>query len=160
MRSAQVRDVVGTVARLGLAAVFLVSGVLKAIDPDGTYVAVRAYDVLPKAAVAVVAGVAGVLPWLEIALGLLLLAGLATRAVAVAGAGLLLVFVAGVTQAWARGLSIDCGCFGGGGVVDPGQAAYGRELLRDAGFLLVAGWLIVRPQTLGVLRLSRQKERV
>jgi uncharacterized membrane protein YphA (DoxX/SURF4 family) len=157
VRSAQVRDVVGTVARLGLAAVFLVSGVLKAIDPDGTYVAVRAYDVLPKAAVA---AVAVVLPWLEIALGLLLLAGLATRAVAVAGAGLLLVFVAGVTQAWARGLSIDCGCFGGGGVVDPGQAAYGRELLRDAGFLLLAGWLIVRPRTLGVLRLSRQKERV
>ena len=106
MRSGQVRDVVGTVARLGLAAVFLVSGVLKAIDPDGTYVAVRAYDVLPKAAVAVVAGV---LPWLEIALGLLLLAGLATRAAAVAAAGLLLVFIAGVTQAWARGLSIDCG---------------------------------------------------
>ena len=157
MRAAQVRDVVGTVARLGLAAVFLVSGVLKAIDPDGTYVAVRAYDVLPKAAVAVVAGV---LPWLEIALGLLLLAGLATRAVAVAGAGLLLVFVAGVTQAWARGLSIDCGCFGGGGVVDPGETAYGRELLRDAGFLLLAGWLIVRPRTLGVLRPSRQKERV
>jgi uncharacterized membrane protein YphA (DoxX/SURF4 family) len=157
VRAAQVRDVVGTVARLGLAAVFLVSGVLKAIDPDGTYVAVRAYDVLPKAAVAVVAGV---LPWLEIALGLLLLAGLATRAVAVAGAGLLLVFVAGVTQAWARGLSIDCGCFGGGGVVDPGETAYGRELLRDAGFLLLAGWLIVRPRTLGVLRLSRQKERV
>ena len=157
MRSAQVRDVVGTVARLGLAAVFLVSGVLKAIDPDGTYVAVRAYDVLPKAALAVVAVV---LPWLEIALGLLLLAGFATRAVAVAGAGLLLVFVAGVTQAWARGLSIDCGCFGGGGVVDEGQTAYGSELLRDAGFLLLAGWLIVRPRTLGVLRLSRQKERV
>ena len=79
-----------------------------------------------------------VLPWLEIVLGLLLLAGIATRAVAVAAAGLLLVFVAGVTQAWARGLSIDCGCFGGGGVVDPGQTAYGRELLRDASFLLMA----------------------
>src|SRR5687767_5702848 len=101
--SAQVRDVVGTVARLGLAAVFLVSGVLKGIDPDATYVAVRAYDVLPKAGVAVVAAA---LPWLEIVLGLLLLAGIATRAVAVASAGLLLVFVAGVTQAWFRGLSI------------------------------------------------------
>jgi uncharacterized membrane protein YphA (DoxX/SURF4 family) len=155
--SAQVRDVVGTVVRLGLAAVFLVSGVLKAIDPDATYVAVRAYDVLPKAAVALVAGV---LPWLEIALGLLLLAGIATRAAAVAAAGLLLVFVAGVTQAWARGLSIDCGCFGGGGVVDPGQTAYGRELMRDGAFLLMAAWLIVRPRTLGVLRLGRQKERV
>jgi len=155
--SARVRDIVGTVARLGLAAVFLVSGVLKAIDADATYVAVRAYDVLPKAGVTLVAGI---LPWLEIVLGLLLLAGLATRVVAVASAGLLVVFIAGVVQAWARGLSIDCGCFGGGGAVDPGQTTYGLELLRDAGFLLMAAWLIVRPRTLGVLRLKRQEERV
>jgi uncharacterized membrane protein YphA (DoxX/SURF4 family) len=147
--------VIGTVARLGLAAVFLVSGVLKAVDPDTTYVAVRGYDVLPKAGVALVAAV---LPWLEIAVGLLLVAGVATRVVATIAAALLLVFVAGVTQAWARGLSIDCGCFGGGGAVDPGATAYGRELLRDAGFLVMAGWLIVRPRTLGVP--GRQKERV
>jgi uncharacterized membrane protein YphA (DoxX/SURF4 family) len=153
--SERVRDVIGTAARLGLAAVFLISGVLKAVDPDTTYVAVRAYDVLPKSGVAVVATV---LPWLEIALGLLLLAGLATRVVAAVGAGLLLVFIAGVTQAWARGLSIDCGCFGGGGAVEPGRTTYGRELLRDVGFLLMAGWLVVRPQTLGVL--SAQRERV
>ena len=157
MGSARVRDVVGTVARLGLAAVFLVSGVLKAVDPDATYVAVRAYDVLPKAGVTLVAGI---LPWLEVVLGLLLLVGLATRVVAVASAGLLVVFIAGVTQAWARGRSIDCGCFGGGGAVDPGQTTYGLELLRDAGFLLMAAWLIVRPRTLGVLRLERQEERV
>jgi len=125
--------------------------------PDATYVAVRAYDVLPKAGVTLVAGI---LPWLEIVLGLLLLAGLATRVVAVASAGLLVVFIAGVVQAWARGLSIDCGCFGGGGAVDPGQTTYGLELLRDAGFLLMAAWLIVRPRTLGVLRLKRQEERV
>jgi uncharacterized membrane protein YphA (DoxX/SURF4 family) len=156
--SARVRDIVGTVARLGLAAVFLVSGVLKAIDPDATYVAVRAYDVLPKLGVALVAEV---LPWLEIAIGLLLLAGITTRAVAIASAVLLLGFMAGVTQAWARGLSIDCGCFGGGGAVDPGQTTYGRELLRDAGFLLLAGWLVVRPRTLAVLSLpGRRRERV
>ena len=158
MGSERVRDVIGTLARLGLAAVFLVSGVLKAVDPDATYVAVRAYDVLPRAGVALVAGV---LPWLEIALGLLLLAGVATRAVAAVGAGLMLVFIAGVTQAWARGLSIDCGCFGGGGAVAPDQTAYGRELLRDAGFLLMGAWLVVRPRTLGVRNLpGRQKERV
>ena len=158
MGSARVRDIVGTVARLGLAAVFLVSGVLKAIDPDATYVAVRAYDVLPKLGVELVAGV---LPWLEIVIGLLLLAGIATRAVAVVSAVLLLGFMAGVAQAWARGLSIDCGCFGGGGAVDPGQTTYGRELLRDAGFLLLAGWLVVRPRTLAVLSLpGRRRERV
>ena len=157
MKSARSLDAIGTLARLGLAAVWLVSGVLKAVDPDQTYVAVRAYDVLPKAGVTLVAGI---LPWLEIVLGLLLLAGLATRVVAVASAGLLVVFIAGVVQAWARGLSIDCGCFGGGGAVDPGQTTYGLELLRDAGFLLMAAWLIVRPRTLGVLRLKRQEERV
>ena len=160
MGSARVRDVIGTVLRLGLAAVFLVSGVLKALDPDTTYVAVRAYDVLPKAGVALVAGV---LPWFEIVLGLLLLAGVATRRVAIVSAALLLVFIAGVTQAWARGLSIDCGCFGAGGAVAPKDTSYGLELLRDTGFLLMAAWLVVRPHTLGVLGqgvLSRQRERV
>jgi uncharacterized membrane protein YphA (DoxX/SURF4 family) len=141
---ARLPDVIGALARFGLAAVFLVSGLLKAVDPDQTYVAVRAYDVLPDAGVEVVAAL---LPWVEIALGLLLLAGVGTRLVAVLSAALLLVFVAGVTQAWARGLSIDCGCFGGGGAVDPGETTYGQELLRDAGFLLMAGWLIARPRT-------------
>ena len=141
-------DVVGTLARFGLAAVWLVSGVLKAVDPDQTYVAVRAYDVLPEAAVEVVAAL---LPWVELALGVLLLAGVGVRLVAALSAVLLVVFVAGVTQAWVRGLSIDCGCFGGGGAVEPGETTYVQELLRDAGFLLMAAWLFVRPRTLVAL---------
>jgi uncharacterized membrane protein YphA (DoxX/SURF4 family) len=137
-------DVVGTLARFGLAAVWLVSGLLKAVDPDQTYIAVRAYDVLPDSGVE---AVAALLPWVELALGVLLLAGIGTRLVAVLSAVLLLAFVAGVSQAWARGLSIDCGCFGGGGAVEPGETTYVQELLRDAGFLLLAGWLVVRPRT-------------
>jgi uncharacterized membrane protein YphA (DoxX/SURF4 family) len=137
-------DAVGTVARLGLAAVWLISGTIKALDPAETYVAVRAYDVLPKAGVELVAAI---LPWLEIVLGLLLLIGYGTRLVAILSAALLLVFIAGVSQAWARGLSIDCGCFGGGGTVDADKTAYVQELLRDTGFLLLAAWLIVRPRT-------------
>jgi uncharacterized membrane protein YphA (DoxX/SURF4 family) len=144
----RVLDIVGTLARLGLAAVWLVSGVLKAVDPDQTYVAVRAYDVLPDLGVEVVAAL---LPWVELAFGVLLLAGVGVRVVAVLSAALLLVFVAGVTQAWARGLSIDCGCFGGGGAVAPGETAYAPELLRDGAFLLLAAWLLVRPRTLFAL---------
>jgi uncharacterized membrane protein YphA (DoxX/SURF4 family) len=141
---APVPDVVGTLARLGLAAVWLVSGLLKAMDPDQTYIAVRAYDVLPDIGVEIVAAL---LPWFELALGVLLLAGVGTRLVAALSAALLLVFIAGVAQAWARGLSIDCGCFGGGGAVEPGETTYVQELVRDAGFLLMAGWLVVRPRT-------------
>ncbi|MCE3550786.1 DoxX family membrane protein [Pseudonocardia sp. RS11V-5] len=145
MTRGRVLDVVGTFARLGLAAVWLTSGLLKVVDPAQTYVAVRAYDVLPREAVAVVAGV---LPWFELALGVLLLLGIGTRVVACLSAALLLVFIAGVSQAWARGLNIDCGCFGGGGAVAPGQTQYVQEILRDTGFLLLAAWLIVRPRTL------------
>ena len=148
MNRARLLDVVGTLARFGLAAVWLVSGLLKAADPDQTYVAVRAYDVLPEPGVEVVAAL---LPWVELALGVLLLVGVGTRLVAALSAVLLVVFVAGVTQAWARGLSIDCGCFGGGGAVEPGQTTYVQELLRDTGFLLMAGWLVARPHTLVAL---------
>ena len=88
------------------------------------------------------------LPWFEIALGVLVLVGVGTRLVAVISAGLLLLFIAGVAQAWARGLSIDCGCFGGGGEVAPEKTSYGTELLRDTGFMALAVWLIVRPATL------------
>ncbi len=151
-------DLIGSLARLGLAAVWLISGYLKAVDLDQTYVAVQAYQVLPKAAIE---PVSVLLPWFEIALGVLVLVGVGTRLVAVLSAGLLLLFIAGVAQAWARGLSIDCGCFGGGGEVDPSKTSYGTELLRDTGFLALAVWLIVRPRTLFSLDewLSRNDER-
>lgn len=141
-------DVIGTLARLGLAGVLLVSGGLKAADPLQTTVAVDAYEILPPAGVEIVAAL---LPWVEIALGVLLVVGLGTRLVAVLSGLLLLAFVAGVAQAWARGLSIDCGCFGGGGQVAPGETAYVTELLRDTGFLALAAWLAVRPRTLFAL---------
>lgn len=131
-------------ARLGLAAVWLVSGWLKAADPLQTEVAVRAYQLLPDA---VVGPVATVLPFAEIGLGLLLVCGVGVRATAVASALLLVVFVAGIATSWARGLSIDCGCFGGGGTADVGAADYLTELARDVGFLVLAGWLIARPES-------------
>jgi uncharacterized membrane protein YphA (DoxX/SURF4 family) len=88
-----------------------------------------------------------VLPVVEIAVGLLLVAGLLTRAAAAAGGLLMLVFVGGIVSAWARGLSIDCGCFGTGGPVTPGETAYLPDLLRDLGLLALAAWLVVRPRT-------------
>ena len=80
-------------------------------------------------------------------LGLLLLTGIAVRPTALATAVLLGVFVAAVASAAARGLSIDCGCFGGGGPVPPGQTAYAAEIVRDLGLLAAAAWLVARPQS-------------
>jgi hypothetical protein len=57
------------------------------------------------------------------------------------------VFIVAVTSAAVRGLSIDCGCFGGGGDVAPGQTAYGTEIVRDIGLLLLALWLVWQPRS-------------
>lgn len=137
-------NVIGLLARLGLATVWLVSGSIKIADPGQTFLAVRAYDLLPEAGVH---PVALALPLLELALGLFLLVGLGTRVAAAVSATVLLLLIAAIAQSWARGLTIDCGCFGGGGQVAEGQTRYPQEIARDIGFLALASWLVVRPRT-------------
>ena len=135
----------GLVARLGLAAVWLYAGGAKVGDLAGSARAVNAYQVMPFDVAQVIGAM---LPFVEVAVGLLLLAGLATRVSAVFSALLLAVFVAGIASAWARGLQIDCGCFGSGGQLAAGESpTYGWEIARDVGFLLLAGYLIVRPDS-------------
>ncbi|MFE9188991.1 MauE/DoxX family redox-associated membrane protein [Micromonospora sp. NPDC007208] len=139
------RPWLGIAARLGLAAVWLVAGASKVSDLAASGRAVNAYQVLPYD-VATVIGAA--LPFVELALGVLLLLGLATRLVAGVSAALLGVFIAGIASAWARGLAIDCGCFGSGGQLAAGQApSYLPEILRDLGFLVLAGFLLIWPRT-------------
>jgi len=140
-----VRPWLGTAVRLGLAAVWLFAGAAKVGDLAASGRSVNAYDVMPFEAAKVVGAA---LPFVELALGVLLLVGLATRVVAGISAALLLVFIAGITSAWARGLSIDCGCFGSGGELAVGQTpTYGTEILRDVGFLVLAAFLLVWPLT-------------
>ncbi|MGY1618899.1 MauE/DoxX family redox-associated membrane protein [Geodermatophilus sp. SYSU D00691] len=124
-----------TAARLVLGGLLLVAGVLKLPDPAAAVRAVRAYRLLPEA---LVGPVAFGLPVLEIAVGLALLAGVFVRTAALSAAVLLAVFTAAVASAWARGLRIDCGCFGGGGEVAAVDTAYPAEALRDTALLLVA----------------------
>ena len=90
--------------------------------------------------------VAVALPAFEVILGLLLVLGLFLRPVAVLSGALLLVFIGGIISAWARGLQIDCGCFGGGGYDEnAGPATYLTEIARDIGFLALAVFVYVWP---------------
>jgi uncharacterized membrane protein YphA (DoxX/SURF4 family) len=122
--------------------VFLVAGALKMPDPAAAVRAVRAYRLLPEA---LVEPVAYGLPVLEIAAGLALVLGVFVRTAAIAAAVLLVVFLVGIGSAWARGLQIDCGCFGSGGEVAAADTAYPAEVLRDVALLLVALALAWRP---------------
>lgn len=142
-RVARSRQVLATVARLLLAGVWLWAGATKVGDLAGSVRAVRAYRLLPEGGAQVVG--AG-LPFLEITLGLLLLAGLGVRAGAVVSAVLLAVFVIGIASAASRGLRIDCGCFGTGGELAAGQdPRYGWDLARDGGLMVVSGLLAAWP---------------
>jgi len=133
---------ISTVLRVGLAVVLLWSGGAKVSEPTQAVMAVQAYQILP-ASLGEFVGYA--LPLLEIAMGVALLVGAATRITAVLAGALMTAFVVGVASVWARGLSIDCGCFGGGGVVPEGEANYLPVLLRDLTFVAMAGWLVVYP---------------
>lgn len=140
----RVWDTVGLLARLVLAAVYLISGYLKAVEPAETRVAVKAYQLIPDEMAEIVASI---LPYAEIAVGLILLIGLATRLGAALSALMMIAFLIGVISAAARGLKIDCGCFGGGGAVDAGETAYTEEILRDTGLLILSIYLMIRPRS-------------
>jgi uncharacterized membrane protein YphA (DoxX/SURF4 family) len=128
--------------RVLLAAVFALAAVTKIGDPAAMVRAVRAYQLVPEPAVR---PLAYALPYVELALAVLLLLGLGVRYVAAVTGLLLVVFLVGVASAWARGLRIDCGCFGGGGVTDDPQ--YTLEILRDTGLLVVAGVVTLLPRS-------------
>jgi uncharacterized membrane protein YphA (DoxX/SURF4 family) len=134
-----------TAARLLLAAVWAWAALAKISDPDAAVRAVRAYQLLPEA---LVRPVAWGLPFAELVLALLLAVGLATRLAADGSAVLLGLFMVAIAAAWARGLQIHCGCFGGGGPATGVDARdYLLELVRDAGLLAVAVLLAWRPRS-------------
>jgi uncharacterized membrane protein YphA (DoxX/SURF4 family) len=141
-------DVVGLLARLILGGVLLYAGLAKVLTPVASARAVQAYQIFPFE-VAQYIGYA--LPIIEILIGTLLVLGLFTRVNAVLGTVLMVVFIAGIVSAWSRGLAIDCGCFGGGGEIEPGETQYPRKIAENIGFALCGVWLIVRPRSLASL---------
>jgi uncharacterized membrane protein YphA (DoxX/SURF4 family) len=75
---------------------------------------------------------ARVLPWLEVALGLLLISGIALRWVGSVTTLLLIVFMYALARAAIQGLAINCGCFGNQ------STSPARELVLDSLLLLTA----------------------
>jgi uncharacterized membrane protein YphA (DoxX/SURF4 family) len=133
------------VVRLALAAVFLTAGLLKITDLDGSARAVNAYELMPWSTAQIVGAVQ---PVLEVGIGLLLLFGFATRFAAWLAAIAMVVFISGIASAWARGLSIDCGCFSRGGALPVGESPnYTWDIVRDVLFLALAVFLILFPSS-------------
>ena len=140
-------DVAAVLARLIVGGVWIVAGLLKLPDPAGSVRAVRAYDLLPEA---VVPTVGHALPAVEVVVGLALVVGLLTRGMAVVSAALLVAFVVGIASAWARGLQIECGCFGDGGYAADASAAYPWEIARDLALVALSALVAAVPARLAL----------
>ncbi len=110
--------------RLILAGIFVVSGYIKVQSPLEFAAAIAGYKLVPES---LIFPLATYLPWLEMALGALLLIGWKIRYVAVGAAALLLTFTVILTITYARGIEADCGCFGFGHKISPLTIA--RDLL-------------------------------
>ncbi|HYL11196.1 MAG TPA: MauE/DoxX family redox-associated membrane protein [Candidatus Acidoferrales bacterium] len=127
--------------RLGLGAIFVYAGYVKLALPGmsprpplGVALALFAmqidsYQLLPFWAVN---SLAHTLPFVELALGLLLVTGLQVRWVASFSSLLLAGFFAVMVRTYAKGLEINCGCFG------PGEALGVKTLIRDGLLLTLA----------------------
>ena len=128
------------VARIGLAAVFIVAAYAKMrpqLNMPWSLGAVRtslsmfamqvdSYQLLPPQAVS---AAAHWLPFIELALGLWLLSGLWLRYSSLFTTLLLGGFFALMVRTYASGLEINCGCFG------PGEKLGVKSLIRDGSLL-------------------------
>ncbi|GAB2958171.1 DoxX family membrane protein [Streptomyces heilongjiangensis] len=145
MRAWVRRSWVGMAARLLLAAVLGYAGLVKIRDLTESGRTVALYRIVPDDSAQLIGGV---LPFIELALALLLIVGLATRAVAVATAALMAMYIAAIASVWARGLSIDCGCFSSGGTLTSGaERGYVIDIARDLVFFGAAAFLVRNPRT-------------
>lgn len=132
----------GLVVRVFLGVIWIWAAWEKLRSPRVFLLAVRAYDATPEwLSKAIAYG----LPVLEFSLGVLLILGVVVRLAAIVSGVLLVVFLIGIVQAAARGLKLDCGCFGGGG--ETNQTQYTLEILRDVGLLVLAGYLVIWSMT-------------
>jgi len=95
--------------RLGLGGAFVYAGWVKAQDPLGFADSVASFAVLPTA---LINPFALATPIFEIAAGILVIIGRPLRVGALALMVLTAVFCVALVQALARGLTVNCGCFG------------------------------------------------
>ena len=128
-----------------LGGLFFYAGLQKVLHLHEFAEAVLAYQLLPESLVGL--AVAG-LPWLEIAAGLCLVAGLKRRSCLLLLTGLVAVFLVVILITMARGLNIDCGC----GLFFQRQVGW-AAVLEDAVLLIWAAglywWELLRSEKCG-----------
>src|SRR5688500_5829020 len=104
-----IADWIALAVRVFLGGFYVVAGAGEVGDPGKFAEAVANYRLLPHELIHLVAIT---LPWIEIVAGLFLIAGMWFKASVWLINAMTVMFIAAIASAVARGLSIECGCFG------------------------------------------------
>jgi uncharacterized membrane protein YphA (DoxX/SURF4 family) len=94
--------------RVLLGFLFVISSITKIQEPAKFMDSIEAYGIIPKL---FVHPMAMIVPWLQIAAGLLFIFDIYSQSAALIISGLLAAYTIAIAQAFARGLSMECGCF-------------------------------------------------
>jgi len=115
--------------------VFIFAAITKVTDPEGFSLSIYNYKLMPDVLINVLAIA---FPWIELVAGILLVFGISVRENSAILTGLLVVFIIAIAISMARGLDIDCGCFG---TVDGAKVGI-MKILENVGLLLLGLILI------------------
>jgi len=128
-------DYVAIGLRVFLGGFYFLAGVLKVGDPGRFAEAVANYRLLPHVLINLMAIT---LPWIEVVAGLFLILGVWRVASAWIINALTVVFIVAISAAVARGINVECGCFG-----TVGGRRVGLHAIAEDTILLVIGlWLV------------------
>ncbi len=108
-RRARLEAALVLAARAALGGLFLFAALPKLVDPSSLATDIDNYRMVPDL---FVGPLALALPVLETCIALALLTGVHVRGAATLACVLLVAFIIGMAQAIARGIDLDCGCFG------------------------------------------------
>ena len=122
--------------RLVLGFIFIFAAVTKVTDPVGFSQSIYNYKLMPDFFINFLAIA---IPWIELVAGILLVFGISVKENSAILSGLLVVFIIAVAISLARGLDIDCGCFG---TVEGSKVGL-MKILENVGLVLL-GLLLIK----------------
>ena len=123
-------------ARFILGIVFILASIEKIPQPELFALNIEAYKIIPLFLVNIAALV---IPWVELICGIFLIAGINTRSSSFMLSLLSIIFILLIISALARGLKIDCGCFGS----ENSSPVSWIRVLEDIGLLILGIYIFI-----------------
>lgn len=130
-------DYLNVVVRLFLGVFFLLAALGKAAEPALFAKEIANYAIIPEPLINLVALF---IPWTELVVSIFLIFGIRLKSSSAITSILLIIFIAAVGSAMARGLDINCGCFS-----QKIQYVGWPKILENIGLLLLSLYLFFSP---------------